>query len=116
MPGGRYEGDKMKRLRFRMVLLACWLVLFYSIERISGKVDISDVAYLLVLAMVLVIFLTPQLPKVSLGSILALSLTFFFLLRAGLGTYQKPLCQAWWLWKSWPWWSRLCLPTGWAKR
>jgi hypothetical protein len=56
----------MKRLRLLVAILIAWLFLFYNIERLSEPIDITDVAYTFVPAMVITTVVTSRLRRVPL--------------------------------------------------
>jgi len=78
----------MKYLRNRIILLACWLILFFGIEQISS-IDISMVAYILVLAMVVIILITPRLAKVPFWAVLAVPGIALLIFKAISGEFAK---------------------------
>lgn len=63
----------MKRLRLRVIMLTCWLVLFYSAQRLTPLVDLSDLTSFFVLMMIIVNLVIPRLVRISYRAVLVVS-------------------------------------------
>ena len=74
----------MNRVRFLVAVLIAWLFLFYNLERISKPIDISDVAYTFVPAMIIVVVLGRNLRKLPLWLLLMLPIPVFLALKAAV--------------------------------
>ncbi len=77
----------MRRLRVYVVAIILWLLLFFSIERLSAPVNISHVGYVFTPLLGVLIILTPGLRKAPLWAVLALPIPVFLLLKSWAG-YQ----------------------------
>jgi GGDEF domain-containing protein len=71
----------MKRLRLLVVTLIAWLFFFYNIERLSEPIDITDVAYTFVPAMVAITVLAPRLRRVPLWAHVLVPIPVFLVLK-----------------------------------
>ncbi len=56
----------MKRLRFRILVLTCWLVFFYSLERLLPPLQVSGLVYTLALMLVIALIFFRQLARLPL--------------------------------------------------
>ncbi len=75
----------MRRLRIYVVTLILWLLLFFSVERITAPVNISHVGYIFTPLLGVLIVLLPGLRKAPLWVILALPIPIFLILKAWAG-------------------------------
>jgi GGDEF domain-containing protein len=75
----------MKRIRLPVAVLIMGLFLFYSIERVSKSVNISQVAYIFLPAAAALMLLVPALHKVNVWLVLGLASGAFLALEAWLG-------------------------------
>ncbi len=75
----------MRRLRVYVVVLIIWLLLFFSIERITAPINISHVGYVFTPLLGVLIILTPGLRKAPLWVVLVLPVPIFLLLKAWAG-------------------------------
>jgi len=75
----------MKRLRLLVAMLITWLILFYSIERLSEPINISRVAYPFAPLLALLIVLVPRLRKTPLWILLTVPTPIFLVLKAWAG-------------------------------
>ena len=75
----------MRQIRVRVAILSGWLILFYSIERLIDPVNITDVAYAMVLIAVLLTLLVPRWSRDPLWVILAIPLLTFLAVKAWTG-------------------------------
>jgi GGDEF domain-containing protein len=71
----------MKRLRFLVALLVGWLFFFYNIERLVEFIDITDVAYTFVPAMVIVTVLASRLRRIPLWVHVIVPIPMFLVLK-----------------------------------
>ena len=71
----------MKRLRILVAILIAWLFFFYNIERLSKPIDITDVAYTFVPAIVIIAVLAPGLRRVPLWVNVIAPITMFLVLK-----------------------------------
>ncbi len=71
----------MKRLRVLVAILIAWLFLFYNIERLSKPIDITDVAYTFVPAIVITIVIAPNLRQVPLWVNVLVPIPTFLMLK-----------------------------------
>ncbi len=81
----------MKHLRARVILLACWLILFFSAERLSGPIDISNTAYVLVFAMVPIILIRPQVLKIPIWIILTSPISLLLVFKVLMGELSSSM-------------------------
>ena len=77
----------MKRLRRRVTLLACWLILFFSIERLFSIIDISNIAYILVLVLIITGLVIPHFGKVSFWAMLAVPTVLILVIKGLRGDF-----------------------------
>lgn len=75
----------MKRIRIRVVLLACWLVVFFGGVQWLGPTGISQFTYAFGLAMVLLGLAAPRLVRVPLWFSLSAPVAVFLLFKALVG-------------------------------
>jgi hypothetical protein len=75
----------MRRIRIRTALLAGWLILFYSTERLIDPVDITSVAYTVVFIVALLTLLIPSWSRRTLGMIVAIPIFIFLAIKACTG-------------------------------
>jgi GGDEF domain-containing protein len=54
----------MKLIRIRVVLLVCWLAVFYSLERLLESLNESRFTYTIALIMVMIALIVPRLSKI----------------------------------------------------
>ncbi len=75
----------MRQLRVYVVTLILWLLLFFSVERITAPVNISHVGYVFTPLLGVLIILLPGMRKAPLWVVLALPVPIFLLLKAWAG-------------------------------
>jgi len=75
----------MKRIRIRVILLACWLVVFYRAEQLFEPNNFSQFTFAFVLAMVLLTLLAPRLTRIPLWFFLAAPAVVFLIFKALTG-------------------------------
>ncbi len=75
----------MKRIRLPNALLIIWLFLFYNIERLSDSINISQVAYVFVPAVALLMLLYAPLHKTNVWLVAGAAAAAFLALEAWLG-------------------------------
>lgn len=75
----------MRQMRFRAAVLAGWLIFFYSIERLIDPVDITSVAYAMVLIVTLLTLLAPRWSRGPLWVVITIPILIFLALKAGMG-------------------------------
>ncbi len=71
----------MKRLRFLIAMLVGWLFFFYNIERSSEFIDITDVAYTFVPAMVIATVLASRLHRIPAWAHVIVPIPVFLVLK-----------------------------------
>src|SRR5512136_314151 len=76
----------MRQIRFRAALLAGWLILFYSIERLIDPVNITDAAYTVVLMVALLTLLAPRWAQGPLWAILVVPILLFLAFKVWTGS------------------------------
>jgi GGDEF domain-containing protein len=81
----------MKRIRFRVIILACWLVVFCNLERLLEPLTVSGFTYALALAMVMIALIVPRLVRIPLWAILVAPVPVLLLFKAGMGEFAKSL-------------------------
>lgn len=64
----------MKLIRVRVVILICWLAVFYSLERLLESINESRFTYTIALIMVLVALLIPHVTKLRIWLLLAIAI------------------------------------------
>jgi hypothetical protein len=77
----------MKRIRFRVIILAIWLAVLYNAERLLNPLNINSIAYVFVLGMVIILLAFPVLAKIPLWAILTAQIIVFPLLKALSGGF-----------------------------
>ena len=77
----------MKRLRILVAILIAWLFFFYNIERLSEPIDITDVAYTFVPAMVIAAVLAPGLRRVPLWAHVLIPIPVFLVLKVWMKSH-----------------------------
>lgn len=92
MPG-IMRGCEMKRLRIRTILLACWLVLFFSIERIFSPIEVRNIAYFLVWILVLIILVAPRILRIPFWILLSLPVVSFLLVKVVKGDFHSNIAS-----------------------
>lgn len=75
----------MKRIRARVIALACWLVVFYSADQLLEPINISRFTYAFGLAMVVLGLIAPRLNRIPLWFFLAAPAVIFMISKALLG-------------------------------
>lgn len=75
----------MWRMRFLIALLIVWFALFFSVERLSQPVDITETVYALMAAIVIAAIAIPRLHHVPLWLFLGASIPLFLALRISTG-------------------------------
>ena len=75
----------MKNLRVRMIILASWLVLFFSMEQLLEPININGIAYLYIFAVVIITLIAPRVAHIPLWLILVVAIPIFLLLKASMG-------------------------------
>ena len=78
----------MKKLRFRIILLTCWLVSFYLAERLWEPISISPITYLFILFLVIVVLIIPHLSLKQEWFVITLPALLFLVIKAVM---QLPL-------------------------
>lgn len=71
----------MKKLRLQVILLAFWLVIFFNLDHLSSYIDISSIAYLFVLGVVITALIAPRLTKIPLWVFLLISTTIIMAIK-----------------------------------
>ncbi len=82
----------MKRLRIRVVLLACWLIIFYLMTNYWESLNVSPITHLFMLVLVIAVLASPEVKPayrwwVLVGSTAAFVLIKALLVPPLLGTY-----------------------------
>ena len=72
----------MKRIRLRVVILACWLIIFYNIEQLIEPIQISRLTYTFVLAMVVITLIAPRITRIPLWMAILVPIPFLLVLNA----------------------------------
>jgi GGDEF domain-containing protein len=75
----------MKQIRFRVVVLVCWLILFYSFGRLIDPLDITAVASTMMLIVAVLTLIAPGLARGPVGAVLAIAILLFLILEAAAG-------------------------------
>ena len=75
----------MRQLRIRAAILAGWLILFYSIERLIDPVDITSGTYIVVLVVALLTLLAPRWSRGPWWVVIVIPLLIFLGLKAWTG-------------------------------
>ncbi len=75
----------MRQLRIYVVTLIIWLLLFFSVERITAPINISHVGYIFTPLLGVLIILLPGMRKAPLWAVLALPVPIFLILKAWVG-------------------------------
>jgi GGDEF domain-containing protein len=75
----------VKRMRLLVIMLVIWLILFYSVERLSEPINISRIAYPFAPLMAVFIILVPRLHKAPLWALLVAPIPVFLALKAWKG-------------------------------
>ena len=81
----------MKRIRFRIIVLAGWLVIFCNLERLLKPLNVSGFTYSLALVMVMIALIVPYVVRIPLWVILAAPVPVLLLFKAGTGDFAKSL-------------------------
>ena len=81
----------MKRIRFRVIILACWLVVFCNLERLLEPLNVSSFTYTLALVMVMIALIVPRVVRIPLWAILVAPVPILLLFKAGIGEFAKSL-------------------------
>lgn len=81
----------MKRIRFRVILLACWLVVFCNLERLLEPLTVSGFTYALTLAMMIIALIVPRVVQIPLWTMLVAPVPILLLFKAGMGEFAKSL-------------------------
>jgi len=81
----------MKRIRFRVIILACWLVVFCNLERLLEPLNVSNFTYTLALVMVMIALIVPRVARIPLWVILAAPVLVLLLFKAGVGEFANSL-------------------------
>jgi GGDEF domain-containing protein len=71
----------MKRIRKRVIFLVSWLVGLCSLDKLLEPIEISSVAYLVMLGMTAFALLFPRLARFHMAALLVVPLPLFFTLR-----------------------------------
>lgn len=71
----------MKRIRRRVIILAGWLVGFCSLEKLFEPIDVSAVAYLFTLGVMVLALFVPRLARVPLSALLVAPLPMYYAIR-----------------------------------
>lgn len=79
----------MKRLRVKLILLACWLVLFFSIERLFTPIDVSNTAYFLVWVLIIIILIAPRHLKIPFWTLLPLPVASYLFIKIIQGGFSS---------------------------
>jgi hypothetical protein len=77
----------MNRIRFRVAILACWLVLFYNAERLLEPIYISDITYTLVVAVALITLVAPRLTRIPVWAVVTVPVLIFLALKVWTGAH-----------------------------
>lgn len=76
----------MKLIRIRVVLLVCWLAVFYSLERLLESLNESRFTYTIALIMVMVALIVPRISKIPKWLIIAAPIPPMLIYKALTGT------------------------------
>lgn len=76
----------MKKARYRVVILAAWLMLFYSMERLLAPIGLTNVAYTVVLLLAVLTLIAPPLARGPLWVSLVIPVPIFLALKAWSNT------------------------------
>lgn len=72
----------MKHLRFRVTIFSCWLIAFYSIDRLVDSIDLSNLAYIFVLTMVVTILFSSRLIRIPMWATITFPTSIFLIFKA----------------------------------
>ncbi len=75
----------MRQMRFRAAILAGWLIFLFGIDRLIDPVDITDLAYAVVLIVLLLTLLAPRWSREPKWVVIALPIVIFLVLKAQTG-------------------------------
>ncbi len=75
----------MKQIRFRVVVLICWLISIYGIGRLLDPLYITAVTSAMLLIVAVLTLLAPGLARAPVGVILAIPTLIFLVLKAAAG-------------------------------
>jgi len=76
----------MKLIRIRVVLLVCWLAVFYSLERLLESLNESRFSYTIALIMVLVVLIIPRISRIPKWLIIAAPMSALLIYKMLTGT------------------------------
>ena len=71
----------MKRLRRQVVILACWLVGFFSVEQLLEPIHISSATYIYIFAIMIVVLVTPRFDAFPLWALLTAPIPVFLAIK-----------------------------------
>ena len=71
----------MKRLRRQVVILACWLVGFFSLEQLLEPNHMSSITFIYIFAIVIVVLVMPRFVRIPLWALLAAPLPVFVAIK-----------------------------------
>ena len=85
----------MKLIRIRVVLLVCWLAVFYSLERLLESLNESRFTYTIALIMVMIALIFPRISKIPKWLIIAAPLPPMLIYKGIMGSlvqgYSVPI-------------------------
>lgn len=76
----------MKLIRIRVVLLVCWLAVFYSLERLLESLNESRFTYTIALIMVMIALIVPRISKIPKWLIIAAPIPPMLIYKGIMGT------------------------------
>jgi GGDEF domain-containing protein len=79
----------MKRIRSRVIILACWLVVFCNLEKLLEPLSFSNFAYMLALIMVVISLIVPRVARIPLWMILTSPVLVLLLFKTGIGEFAR---------------------------
>jgi GGDEF domain-containing protein len=72
-------------MRFQIAALAFWLIVFYNVERLGGRVNMAGPIYVFVPVVVIITILIPRLCRVPLWAVTGIPVSVYLVLRALAG-------------------------------
>jgi GGDEF domain-containing protein len=87
----KLQGQKMKRLRIRVIILIIWLILFYMLTIYWQALSVSPFTHFFVLIITIAMLITPEIRRKNIWWVLAVPVVAFIGIKAVL---EPPLLGA----------------------
>jgi GGDEF domain-containing protein len=81
----RERGSLVKRIRYPVAMLVVWLVIFYNIERIGGRVNTTEPIHVLVPVVIILIIFVSHTRQVPLWALCGIPIPVFLVLKVLAG-------------------------------